>query len=279
MPTPDEIKQYFAHVFDRASDTYDAVDADFFTPLGARLVERAALSPGDHVLDLGTGRGAALIPAAAAVGPDGHVNGVDLASSMVEATADDLYRRGITNATVHVGDAEHPPSLDGGYDAIVAALLVFFLPDARSALREWRTLLKPDGRLAFSTFAYGDDRWLPVFDTFTSYLTGDAVAAQLPPDGWYSTDDGVASALASSGFRRIAITTESHVTRFRDAAHWLEFSRSHGGIITWDGVPDADVPAVEAALTEQIDTLREDDGTISLITGVRYCTAHASASG
>jgi ubiquinone/menaquinone biosynthesis C-methylase UbiE len=275
MPSPEDMKQYFAHFFDRAADVYDAVDADFFTPIGQRLIERASLSHGDHVLDLGTGRGAALLPALAAVGPDGRVDGLDLSSNMVESTTADLARLGITNATIQVGDAEHPPSVPGGYDAITAALLVFFLPDARSALRNWRALLKPDGRLAFSAFAFGDDRWADVYGVFNPYLPEGQSASQLPPEGWYSTDDGTAQALAGVGFRRISMTTESIETRFRDPEHWLTWTRSHGGLITWDAVPDDAVADVEAQLTSALTPLQHPDGSLSLITGVRYTTAHA----
>jgi O-methyltransferase/aklanonic acid methyltransferase len=71
-----------AAVFGRAADVYDSV-IPFFERFGARLVEVADLRPGESVLDVGAGRGATLLPAARAVGPEGRALGVDLSEEMV----------------------------------------------------------------------------------------------------------------------------------------------------------------------------------------------------
>ena len=55
--------------FDTVADGYDNSEALFSGPLAARLIEAAALVPGEHVLDAGCGTGAVTIPAARAVGP------------------------------------------------------------------------------------------------------------------------------------------------------------------------------------------------------------------
>lgn len=69
----EQVKQAIAGVFDRASDTYDRTGVDFFQIIGRTLVEQADVQPGDRVLELGSGRGAATFPAAERVGPEGHV--------------------------------------------------------------------------------------------------------------------------------------------------------------------------------------------------------------
>lgn len=56
-----------AAVFGRAAAAYDSV-IPFFARFGERLVERAGIQPGDRVLDVGCGRGAALFPAAERTG-------------------------------------------------------------------------------------------------------------------------------------------------------------------------------------------------------------------
>ena len=73
------------------------------------------------------------------------------------------------------------------------------------------------------------------------------------------------------------MTTESIVTTFRDVDHWLEFTRSHGGLIAWDAVPEDAVPDVEAELHRRLMPLRSSDSSLELVTGVRFCTAHAPA--
>ena len=100
-------------------------------------------SYGDRVLDVGCGRGAALFPAAEAVGVTGSVAGIDLVAAMVAATAADITRRGVANASVRVGDAESPEFPDRSFDAVLAGFVLFFLPDLAAALRACARLLRP----------------------------------------------------------------------------------------------------------------------------------------
>ncbi|MFD4661414.1 methyltransferase domain-containing protein [Kitasatospora sp. NPDC058444] len=58
----------------------------------------SSVSPGESVLRIGCGRGAALIPTARAVGPAGSVTGLDLAAAMLEATNDDAHGAGHTTS-------------------------------------------------------------------------------------------------------------------------------------------------------------------------------------
>lgn len=47
-----------------------------------RVIVRAALSKGEHVLDVGTGTGIVVEQSVACVGPSGHVVGIDISSEM-----------------------------------------------------------------------------------------------------------------------------------------------------------------------------------------------------
>ena len=75
-------KQHIGGIFGRAALTYDQVGPPFFPHFGKRLVDIAKISPGSKVLDVATGRGALLFPAAEAVGQYGQVVGIDLAETM-----------------------------------------------------------------------------------------------------------------------------------------------------------------------------------------------------
>ena len=76
-------KAWVSGVFDRAASTYDEVAGAYHDHFGARLVEFVGVGPGGVVLDVGCGRGAILMPAAARVGSSGTVVGVDLSPEMV----------------------------------------------------------------------------------------------------------------------------------------------------------------------------------------------------
>jgi len=107
-----------AGVFDRAADTYDAVGVPWFGPIAAGLVEELAVRPGERVLDIGCGRGAALVPLAHATGPGGHVLGIDLAPRMVERTTADV--QDLLHVEVRVGDASEPAVPPASYDVVAA---------------------------------------------------------------------------------------------------------------------------------------------------------------
>jgi O-methyltransferase/aklanonic acid methyltransferase len=79
--------------FDRAAASYDRIGPGYFAHFGRRLVELAKIAPGAKLLDVATGRGAVLFPAARQVGSKGHVTGIDLSSEMVKTTAADAACR------------------------------------------------------------------------------------------------------------------------------------------------------------------------------------------
>ena len=144
-PDPEALKQGIAGVFDRSAETYDQVGVDFFTPLARDLVARTALREGERVLDVGAGRGAVVFAAASAVGRAGRVVGIDLSAKMAELTQAEVGARGLANVTVAQGDAERPDFADGSFDAVLASLVMFFLPEPAAAVRRYAALLAPGG--------------------------------------------------------------------------------------------------------------------------------------
>ena len=69
----DAQRETLRSLFDAVADSYDQVGVDFFQPIAAGLVAELNPQPGERALDLGCGRGAALLPIAHAVGPTGSV--------------------------------------------------------------------------------------------------------------------------------------------------------------------------------------------------------------
>jgi ubiquinone/menaquinone biosynthesis C-methylase UbiE len=120
-----------------------------FGPLAERLVRLAAPGPGEPVLDVACGTGIVARRAAASVGPDGAVAGVDLNAGMLEvageAAAD--VRPPIDWRAV---DAADLPFADGAFDIVFCQQGLQFFPDRTAALREMRRVLVPSGRLALA---------------------------------------------------------------------------------------------------------------------------------
>ena len=96
MAVPDEAtrKAQTRALFNTIVSEYDQAGPGCFAHFGRRLIDAAGVAPGHAVLDIATGRGAVLFPAAERVGSTGHVIGIDLTDGMIDATNTEAARRG-----------------------------------------------------------------------------------------------------------------------------------------------------------------------------------------
>ena len=271
-PDPEMIKRSIAGVFDRGADAYDQVGVDFFGPAGRDLVEHAALRTGERVLDLGCGRGAVLFPAAQAVGPTGRVVGIDLAPRMAELTQADAKARGLEHVTALAGDAERPDFGAESFDAILAGLVIFFLPDAAGALRRYAELLAPGGRLGFTTFGAQDESFDAAMKAIGSYVPGD-----MPPrgerQGPFGSREGIAELLTANGYATPQFDEVTYESRFTDPDHWISWVWSHGGRHTVESVPeDRRAEAIEAG-KQAFEAARTPAGDYAIHTAIRFTVA------
>jgi ubiquinone/menaquinone biosynthesis C-methylase UbiE len=102
--------------------------------------------PGERILDVGCGRGQAVIYLAQRVGPQGRVIGVDIQEGHVATAEEVLQEKGLTQAQVMVADAAHLPFADGSFDAVLCVNVLEAVPDRLRALSEMRRVLRPGGR-------------------------------------------------------------------------------------------------------------------------------------
>jgi len=258
-------KLHFSGVFHRASQTYDSVGVDFFAPIAAQLVARADLAAGDHVLDLGTGRGAALFAAADVVGATGEVLGVDLAPGMVELTSGDAVDRGLTQVRVVLGDADRPPSRDGGWDTAICSFVLFFLPDPVATAGRVRQVLRPGGRFVVSSFDQSDERWRIVEDAVKPFWPDEPTSAEPAHPATlthFSSTANVEALLRDAGFTDVSTDLIEHENHYRDVEQWLDWTWSAGARVIWERVPhDRRDDAIAAGL-EAVSSLADDDGTL-----------------
>jgi SAM-dependent methyltransferase len=121
----------------------------------------AAASPGEHVIDVGCGTGATTAELARAVGPTGHVLGIDISETLLAAAR--AHR--VDNATFVLGDAATHPFRPQSYDLVFSRLGVMFFAGPVPAFRNFRQALKSGGRLVFICWrAPSENPWwlLPV---------------------------------------------------------------------------------------------------------------------
>jgi SAM-dependent methyltransferase len=263
-----------AALFDRVADSYENVGVPWFAPIGDALVREVAPVAGERALDIGCGRGAALFPLAAAVGPTGSVTGIDLSAGMVERTIADVRARGLSTVDVRVMDAGAPELPPGSYDLAVSSLVIFFLPDPAAAARAWRQLLVPGGRLAISTFGHRDAIWEDLDGIFRPYLPPHLLDARTSGgSGPFASDRGVEELLTAAGFGRVRTAGLDVTVALEDPEQWRAWSWSHGQRAMWESVPEAERTRVMTAAAERIDAARGRDGRTTLTQHVRFTIA------
>ena len=144
-------------VWNGISDIYlREIDQRFATVVDA-VMTRARLAPCERVLDLGTGTGAVAARAAEAVGPGGHVVGVDISPQMLALARARMTARGWSHVTMQEGRAEAIPADDHCFDVILASLSLMYAIDRAVAAREMARVLRPGGRLVAAVWAGPDD--------------------------------------------------------------------------------------------------------------------------
>lgn len=256
-------------LFDELSATYDSTGIDFFDQISRRLIRHAGLREGSTVLEVGCGAGAALVPASQAVGPFGHVFGIDFAPGMVKRAQRLVERLGLENVRVEVGDAEAPPVQPGSVDAIVASLVLFFLPNIELALDAYARALRPGGALTFSTFVDQDD-WTQL----ERLLAGFSSDLQPEEEGeWFASATDIRALLSAHRFDDISIEEETHHVHFPTIAAFHEWAWSTGWRTTWFAIPAENREAAKASVDNHLRALQEQRGTLRLETRVRYTRA------
>lgn len=227
-----EQKQNIAGVFHRASSTYDRVGPSFFSHFGRRLVAHAALPLNARVLDVASGRGAVLFPAAAAVGPGGFVTGIDLAEGMAQETAREAVQRGFSNVEVRRMDAEHLEFPEASFDAVLCGFALFFFPQLERALAEFQRTLKPGGRIAVSTWGeLFDKEWEWFENLVKKYLPPppqEASDTQPPTGSDFSKPEGMEKIFQEAGFTAIQVISETADFSYATGEEWWETLWSHG---------------------------------------------------
>ncbi len=113
------------------------------------------LSPGEHVIDIGSGAGLDALIAARLVGTDGHVTGVDMTDQMLVKARANARRVGLANVEFREGLAEALPVGDASADVVISNGVFNLCADKQAVFSEVVRVLRPGGVLQFADIANG----------------------------------------------------------------------------------------------------------------------------
>jgi len=173
-------------VFDSVASRYDIMN-DLMSGGLHRLwkrftISRAAVKPGDVVLDLAGGTGDLAREFAKRVGKNGHVVLADINAAMLEQGRRRLVDAGVAgNVTIAQVDAQDLPFEDGTFDCITMAFGLRNVTDKDAALASMFRVLKPGGKAMILEFSEPNKAIKPAYDLYSFKV--------LPALGKLVTDD------------------------------------------------------------------------------------------
>ena len=108
----------------------------------------AQLTPGQVVLDLGSGAGLDVLLSARRVAPGGHAYGVDMTDEMLALAKGNAQKSGVTNATFLKGTIENVPLPDASVDVVISNCVINLAEDKAAVIKEAFRVLRPGGLFA-----------------------------------------------------------------------------------------------------------------------------------
>jgi ubiquinone/menaquinone biosynthesis C-methylase UbiE len=205
---------------------------DYWEYFGTRLVDLAGIPPGARVLDVGTGPGSVLLPAAEQAGEEGQAIGMDIDHDWFRHVRPKIRDRGLRNtAFVHM-DAAHLGFADGRFDRVLCGFLAwdycfdfdrteFTGPDTR--LAAIGRVLKPGGRLGISSWVSRSDiNWFgeQFLSTFPGYVADWEKEKGRALRVYRESAEGYERILRAGGFQDIELVTETEEFVSADEEEW-----------------------------------------------------------
>ncbi|WP_347139018.1 class I SAM-dependent methyltransferase [Paracoccus sp. SSK6] len=138
-----------------------ALDATMEGLLSA-LLDAAALTGAEHVLDVGCGTGASTIAAARRV-PQGGVLGLDIAAPMLDRARQRALAEGAANASFHLCDAQVERLALESRDVLISRFGMSFFDDSVAGFRNLAGALREGGRMVFLSWAgLAENPWFTI---------------------------------------------------------------------------------------------------------------------
>lgn len=182
-----------------------------FAPLTEALFERAGLTSGASVLDIGCGSGATTVEAARRVGGAGSVTGADISAPLLAVARARIGNEAPGAAPFTFVEADVEQADLGRFDAALSRFGVMFFPDSPRAFANIRRMLRPGGQLTFLCWrALSENLWVQVPREAVMPLLPEVPpppAPDTPGPFRFADADALASLLRGAGFGSVTCTS------------------------------------------------------------------------
>jgi len=229
-----------------------------FGPWSRSLVDLADPKPGQRLLDVGCGTGAAARYAADLIPEQRAVAAIDLNAGMV-AHGRVLDPKGAVDW--RVGDIMVLPFDDGMFQHIIGNQVLQFLPDRKGALAEIQRIMTADGRAIFGVYCGFD--LCPAHGAVAQALEKhDVDPAGIQTPYAYGDPMVLGDLMADSGFRDISVIRRTQEARFASPKSFVE-ALAAGGPSARHALEQLDDDGLSLVITEVTEALHhyvDDDG-------------------
>jgi ubiquinone/menaquinone biosynthesis C-methylase UbiE len=203
------------------------------------LLDRAALRPGERVLDVACGTGVVARVAAERVCVAGRVAALDVNPGMLQVARS---LPAVTGASIdwHQGSVLALPFPDAAFDVALCQLGLQFFPQRPTALGEIRRVLVAEGRLALNVFG-------PIEHNPATHALADALDRRLGPDASVAkrTEHALADTaqlhalVRRAGFSDVVIATATKQVRFASGVDYVRVQLAATPLATLVAAHDA----------------------------------------
>jgi len=255
-------KTRVSKTFDLVADGYDNPAMRFFPLAGEQMADRLKLQPGEQVLDIACGTGAFSVAAGQRVRPGGRVQAVDLSVGMLARARANVARMALDNVDFHNMDADALDFPADYFDAIGCSFGLFFLGDMPAAVSNWQRLLKPGGRLMFTSFA--PSVMQPMTDMFFDELQEFGI--EVPPPGSRGstgrlpTMEFCQSLLTDAGYIDVICESRQLGYYLGSAEDWWEILWNAGLRSFLEQLNPDQLATLRTSHLEKIENLKVEDG-------------------
>jgi ubiquinone/menaquinone biosynthesis C-methylase UbiE len=174
-------------------------------PVALASLRAAALQPGERVLDVGCGTGIVTRLAAAAVGSEGSVAGLDVEPGMLAVARSAAADAGIEWIEA---SAESIPLPDESVDVVLCQMSLQFVPDRARAVAEMRRVLVPGGRIVLNVPGPASSFFEPLAEGLATHVDPRAAAFVERVFSLHDVDE-LADLLEGAGLREVRVEAQT----------------------------------------------------------------------
>ncbi|MEM9562987.1 MAG: methyltransferase domain-containing protein [Actinomycetota bacterium] len=269
QPTVDRDRSDAGQVVADAAEVYET----FFVPAlfsdwPPILLDRAGVTDGNRILDVGCGTGVLARAAVEWVGAAGEVVGVDLNPGMLAVAG-----RAATEVTWRQGAAEELPFDDDSFDRVLSQFALMFFADRDAGVGEMARVARPGTPVTVATWATLDDT--PGYAAMAALLDrlfGPEVASAIEAPYVLGRPDDVTD-LLSTHLDGVTVEVVDGTARFPSIDDWVRTDIR--GWTLADVLSDAQFDVLIAEARRDLARFADDDGRVRFTAPAVVATGRA----